>query len=76
MMPEYSANIGEGAVSTKQASQPTTGPGSFQPPKQNDVRAPDEVPADAFGSNDSSWAPPSNQNAFGSGNSGDDNPFS
>ena len=76
MMPEYSANIGEGAVSTKQASKPTAGPGSFQPPKQSDVRAPNEVPADAFGSNDSSWAPPSNQSAFGSGNSGEDNPFS
>ena len=77
MMPEYSANIGADAGSlTSGSSQAKSGPGSFQPPKQNDVRRPNEVPEDAFGSNNANWAPKTNQSAFGSGNSGDDNPFS
>jgi hypothetical protein len=76
MMPEYSANIGATANGSTNGQPKTSGPGSFQPPKQDDVRSPNEVPADAFGSHNSNWAPKTNQSAFGSGNSGDDNPFS
>ena len=50
MMPEYSANIGKALCRNKRRNQ-RPGLDLFSP-KQSDVRAPNEVPADAFGSND------------------------